>query len=166
MKRLTLQLPLSFYREDHQGPFPPHFLGFVHGDRDPFPTTVFCALNRRYCFLTCTAVGVGPADVTISRLLPSGDLMTLNNVRTTLAYGGASEVVLDGVTSEDAGVYPCVARGATGEVIREDLTVQLLMAPLFELELSNAALHKNGVCLFGAGGVFVSFLTKYMYLSN
>ena len=143
LRSMATKYTIRFYREDHSGPFPEGFIGFVHDDFRRDNSHLYCSVNRS-CHVYCQTVGSDPPTTKISKLAPNGEMTPINVFTMSGNYWSFAQLVTDNVSFADAGDFRCTARSQTREVT-EDLSLVVVKDVKIDRELSTATQFEDGV---------------------
>ena len=132
---------VRFYREDHTGPFPEGFVGFVQDDYNRGRSKVYCSINtERECFFFCEVYGDHPKYVQIFK-----DDEPTDDVRLSASFTASTQLYFDDVSFADAGTYTCKAWSKTNETITQTMSLVVVDAAKINRELSTITQFDNGV---------------------
>ncbi|XP_076438338.1 uncharacterized protein LOC143277420 [Babylonia areolata] len=137
VKQMTKQHHVSLYREDHPGPFPDSFIGFVRDDYKRNGTHVRCDLrpHARPCAILCEAAGSRVTSVEIEKVLPPAAMpapargfggrgvdRAAHTRQLSVAgkggYWGGAVLMFEQLGQEDAGDYLCMAQSGKETVTK------------------------------------------------
>ena len=151
LQKLDVHRSVRFYREDHRGPFPEGFIGFIHDDFRPNISHFDCIPEEaegNQCYVYCEAAGSGPLiSMDISRLDANDDINRTSDLTLFGSYWGFTQLVFDDVRAADAGDFRCTARSQTKE-ITIDLSMVIVKKAKIDHELSTVTKFENGVSDF------------------
>ncbi|XP_070183984.1 uncharacterized protein [Littorina saxatilis] len=162
---------IRFYRDDHSGPFPEGFLGFVHDQDSADPSRVFCDVSEpNYCNIACEVAGSDPSTAELTKILPSGDVMPTDALEMSDGHWSGSNLKMVNVTYADAGDYRCTAKSGSKDITM-DISLVVFKAARINKNLAFVTEWMNGslsaTCTAeGNPGPNVTFDTGFYPLSD
>ncbi|XP_070207312.1 uncharacterized protein [Littorina saxatilis] len=144
LEKLEGTATVRFYSEDHSGPFPEGFLGFVHDHYSSDLSQVFCDVRRRdKCTISCEVMGSDLCTAELSKILPSGDVIPTDDFVLSSGHRCSSQLSFANITYADAGDFRCTAKSGSKEITL-DMALIVVKAPRINKDLSQVTHFENG----------------------